>query len=171
MAVEITKKGGTIKVDEGGTIEYYPIDDVLIKVESTNLVLYHQLKQFARFEFADITLPAGADIEEKADAIAILSLGADAPAVWSAKAQISPNDTGTINIAANPDRKVVRISNDINGERSYFLFGDFLPVFEEDILIDKGITFIFPVAESGADKIRFVMETGKTTTITYQEAT
>ena len=169
MAIDITREGGMLKIDNGSTPEYFPVDDVTLKTVSTDLFIYHQLKQVFRISFSDLNSPAGADIEEKADAVSILlAVGDSNPVTWGARTQITANDTGNINIPANKNRRHLRITNS-DSEPTYFVFGDFAPVFEEDIRLIQTITLLLSVSESGTSKIRFITEAGKTVLLTYQE--
>lgn len=96
--------------------------------------------------------------------------GAGVSPTWGARVQITVDDTGTEEIPANLNRVAVRISNS-DDEECFFTFGDFLPVEKEDIQLKKKISVIFPLSEVGTGKLRFVTKGGKTTVVTYQEAT
>ena len=68
----ITSQGGQLKVEQGSNISYYPLDDVTLTIITAKLRILVRQKEMHAFTYADITAPAGADLEAKADAIAAL---------------------------------------------------------------------------------------------------
>lgn len=68
----ITSEGGQLKVEQGSNISYYPLDDVSLTIITAKLRILVRQKEMHAFTYADITAPAGADLEAKADAIAAL---------------------------------------------------------------------------------------------------
>ncbi len=96
-------------------------------------------------------------------------MAASRSVVWGDRTPLAVADTGLINIPANPKREHIRVTNGIT-EPVYFIFGDFLPVFGEEIKLSIGETLLFDVSECGTTKIRFVSEVAKIVDIIYQEA-
>ncbi len=185
----ITSEGGQLKVEQGSNISYYPLDDVTLTIITAKLRILVRQKEMHAFTYADITAPAGADLEAKADAIAAFlgcgtgGGGGDASAAnqvtlidelkvlsWGSRSQITVTDTGAIKIPANANRRGLRISNE-KGEKCWYTLNDEAPVKEEDIKLDKEDSVIFFHGEAGTDAIRFITDSGDTTIITYQEAT
>ena len=69
----ITAQGGALKVyHDAQNINYYPIDDVTHEVLINVIQLFLNGNLVESFKLADITAPAGATLEEKADNIALL---------------------------------------------------------------------------------------------------
>ena len=194
----ITSEGGQLKVEQGSNISYYPLDDVTLTIITAKLRILVRQKEMHAFTYADITAPAGADLEAKADAIAAFlgcgtggGGGGDASAAnqlteiarldsilakiepilsWGTRTQLTILDTGAIKIPANANRKGLRISNE-NGEDTYYTLTDSAPTFEEDVKLAKKETHFFFNGESGTAAIRFITKSGKSTIVTYQEAT
>jgi len=107
------------------------------------------------------------DIIQNIENLAIAIAEASVP-VWGSRVQITVDDTGSIVIPANANRKTIRISNS-DDEECFFSFGTDVPVWKEDIQLKKKLTVIFKADESGAGAITFITNNGKTTLITYQE--
>jgi len=178
MNVTITAAGNDLKLDFGsGNIEYHSFEDIDHRVADPNLELYKNGKLLHRFTLAEILAPAGADLEAKADAISELAPipgggtgGGATILTWGARASLTTDDTGNIEIAANASRKGVRISNS-NDKDVYYTLNDEAPVWEEDIKLSKKETHFFFEGEAGQDAIRFINKSGENSTITYQEAT
>ena len=97
-------------------------------------------------------------------------MAASRSVVYAAPVTLNVVDSGISFIPANTFRESIMFTNGIL-EPVHFLFGDFLPVFEEQPKLSIGETLIFDVSECGTTKIRFVSESGKNVDIIYQEAT
>ena len=93
------------------------------------------------------------------------------PLVWGTRTQVTANDSGTINIPANVNRRGVKFFNEKNGEDFWYALGGETPVAEEDEKVKKEQGVYFGVGEAGTAAIIFICKSGKTTIITYQEAT
>jgi len=138
MAATITQEGGSLKVDKGTQVDYYPLDDISMEVDTNagKLILLRNQNAVDSFLYADITSPAGATIEDKADAIAaFLSTGGGGGGDATAANQttmighldaIEKGTVGSVNsvtsvagsassvqlLASNTDRTEVIINND-----------------------------------------------------------
>lgn len=110
MAVDITKQGGTLKIDDGANPKYYPLDDVRYEIKGDLLNIFHQTSQVHTFSNADITTPTGATLEDKADAIGVL-FEVDNTSV-SALSSVSATTSNIELLAANSSRKEAVIVND-----------------------------------------------------------
>lgn len=110
MAVDITRKGGTLKIDDGTNPKYYPIDDVRYEIEGAVLNVFHNTMQVHTFSNADITTPSGATLEDKADAIGVL-FESDSTSN-SALSSVAATTSNVELLAANADRKEAVIVND-----------------------------------------------------------
>ena len=193
--VTITAQGSDIKIDLGnGIIEYHPSGDLTQRTAGDKVELYLNGDQIHSLKNTDFTSPSGT-AEQIGDAIANLFSagvgGGDASAAnqlteiarldsilakiepilsWGARTQLTILDTGAVKIPANANRKGLRISNE-NGEDTYYTLTDSAPTFEEDVKLAKKETHFFFNGESGTAAIRFITKSGKSTIVTYQEAT